>query len=62
MGEAESTAVLTVEDIQSQLTEEERLQLFSDKLPPKFIQGLKSVEAKISEPFSFSVKGNNSDF
>ncbi|CAH1390712.1 unnamed protein product [Nezara viridula] len=56
MGEAESTAVLTVEDIQSQLTEEERLQLFSDKLPPKFIQGLKSVEAKISEPFSFSVK------
>ncbi|XP_066901802.1 titin homolog [Halyomorpha halys] len=56
MGEAESTAVLTVEDIQSQLTEEERLQLFSDKLPPKFIQGLKSLEAKISEPFSFSVK------
>ncbi|GAB0100347.1 muscle M-line assembly protein unc-89 [Sergentomyia squamirostris] len=55
MGEMSSTAVLTIEDIQSQLNDEE-LQLFSQKnQPPKFIQGLKSQEAKINEEFKFTV-------
>ncbi|XP_047040434.1 titin homolog isoform X8 [Helicoverpa zea] len=56
MGQASSSAELTVEDIQNQLNEEEKLQLFSKNQAPKFIQGLKSVEAKIDEPFRFSVK------
>lgn len=59
MGEAKSTAELTVEDIQNQLNEEERLQLLTTNQPPKFIKGLRSSEAKISESFKFSVQGNN---
>lgn len=57
MGQATSTAELTVEDIQNQLNEEERLQLFSANQPPKFIVGLKSCEAKITEDFQFTVQG-----
>jgi hypothetical protein len=57
MGEATSYAELTVEDIQNQLNEEERLQLFSTNQPPKFIVGLKSCEAKITEDFKFTVQG-----
>jgi hypothetical protein len=57
MGEASSSAELTVEDIQNQLNEEERLQLFSTNQPPKFIMGLKSCEAKITEDFRFTVQG-----
>lgn len=60
MGQASSSAELTVEDIQNQLNEEEKLQLFSKNQAPKFIQGLKSVEAKIDEPFRFTVKGTSS--
>ncbi|XP_073975604.1 uncharacterized protein isoform X2 [Rhodnius prolixus] len=56
MGEAESSAELTLEDIKSQLSEEERLQLTSEQLPPRFIQGLKSIEAKISENHKFTVQ------
>ncbi|XP_023246836.1 titin homolog isoform X2 [Copidosoma floridanum] len=56
MGEARSTAELTVEDIQNQLNEEERLQLLTTNQPPKFIKGLRSTEAKISENFRFSVQ------
>ncbi|XP_050683338.1 uncharacterized protein LOC126978524 isoform X2 [Leptidea sinapis] len=56
MGQACSSAELTVEDIQNQLNEEEKLQLFSKNQAPKFIQGLKSVEAKIDEPFRFTIK------
>ncbi|XP_075991256.1 uncharacterized protein LOC142986608 isoform X6 [Anticarsia gemmatalis] len=57
MGQASSSAELTVEDIQNQLNEEEKHQLFQAKnQAPKFIQGLKSVEAKIDEPFRFTVK------
>ncbi|KAF9799035.1 hypothetical protein SFRURICE_017750, partial [Spodoptera frugiperda] len=56
MGQASSSAELTVEDIQNQLNEEEKLQLFSKNQAPKFIQGLKSIEAKIDEPFRFTVK------
>ncbi|CAG5003249.1 unnamed protein product [Parnassius apollo] len=56
MGQANSSAELTVEDIQNQLNEEEKLQLFSKNQAPKFLQGLKSVEAKIDEPFRFTVK------
>ncbi|GLH01378.1 Obscurin, partial [Gryllus bimaculatus] len=51
MGEATSSAELTVEDIQSQLNEEERLQLFTENQPPKFVQGLKSGEGRIGEDF-----------
>ncbi|XP_050743270.1 titin isoform X46 [Drosophila biarmipes] len=57
MGETSSTAVLTVEDIQNQLTEEERL-VFSQQSQnqaPKFLTGLKSTDAKINEPFQFKV-------
>jgi hypothetical protein len=57
MGQATSTAELTVEDIQNQLNEEERLQLFSANQPPKFIVGLKSCEAKITEDFQFTIQG-----
>lgn len=57
MGQASSSAELTVEDIQNQLNEEEKLQLFSKHQAPKFLQGLKSVEAKIDEPFRFTIKG-----
>ncbi|XP_068630255.1 uncharacterized protein [Battus philenor] len=56
MGQASSSAELTVDDIQNQLNEEEKLQLFSKNQAPRFIQGLKSVEAKIDEPFRFVVK------
>ncbi|CAK1588427.1 unnamed protein product [Parnassius mnemosyne] len=56
MGQANSSAELTVEDIQNQLNDEEKLQLFSKNQAPKFLQGLKSVEAKIDEPFRFTIK------
>ncbi|KAJ2954104.1 hypothetical protein O0L34_g2325 [Tuta absoluta] len=56
MGSASSSAELTVEDIQNQLNEEEKLQLFAKNQAPKFVQGLKSVEAKIDEPFRFTIK------
>jgi len=57
MGETSSTAVLTVEDIQNQLTDEERL-VFNQQnqnQAPKFLTGLKSTDAKINEPFQFKV-------
>jgi hypothetical protein len=57
MGQATSSAELTVEDIQNQLNEEERLQLFSTNQPPKFILGLKSCEAKITEDLRFTLQG-----
>ncbi|XP_057334928.1 titin-like isoform X2 [Microplitis mediator] len=56
MGEAKSTAELTVEDIQNQLNEEERLQLLSFNQVPKFIKGLRSCEARIHEDFTFTVQ------
>ncbi|XP_011861438.1 PREDICTED: titin-like [Vollenhovia emeryi] len=56
MGEAKSTAELTVEDIQNQLNEEERFQLLSTNQPPKFIKGLRSCEARINEDFRFTVQ------
>ncbi|XP_047544107.1 muscle M-line assembly protein unc-89-like isoform X2 [Vanessa atalanta] len=56
MGQASSSAELTVEDIQNQLNEDEKLQLFSKNQAPKFLQGLKSIEAKIDEPFRFTIK------
>ncbi|KAM0731548.1 Myosin light chain kinase, smooth muscle [Formica fusca] len=56
MGEAKSTAELTIEDIQNQLNEEERFQLLSTNQPPKFVKGLRSCEAKINEDFRFTVQ------
>lgn len=57
MGETNSTALLTLEDIQNQLSDEEKLMLTKLNQPPKFLQGLKSQEAKINEEFKFSVLG-----
>lgn len=56
MGETSSTALLTVEDIQNQLNDEEKLMLSQKNQPPKFLQGLKSLEAKINEEFRFVVQ------
>ena len=61
MGEAKSTAELTIEDIQNQLNEEERLQLLSTNQPPTFIKGLRSCEARINEDFRFTIQGNNAE-
>ncbi|EDW77112.2 uncharacterized protein Dwil_GK22102 [Drosophila willistoni] len=55
MGETSSTAVLTVEDIQNQLTDEERLVFTHQNQAPRFLTGLKSTDAKINEPFQFKV-------
>lgn len=57
MGESSSTATLTIEDIQNQLTDEERLFLSQRNQPPKFVVGLKSQEAKINEEFKLNVVG-----
>lgn len=57
MGETNSTAILTVEDIQEQLNDEEKLQYLMCNKAPRFIQGLKSQEAKINEDFRFLVEG-----
>lgn len=62
MGEARSTAELTIEDIQNQLNEEERLQLLNTNQPPIFIKGLRSCEARINEDFRFTVQGNDCKF
>lgn len=43
MGDAESSTELTLSDIQHQLSDEERKELLK-KSPPKFVQGLKSLE------------------
>ncbi|KAE8748294.1 hypothetical protein FOCC_FOCC004930, partial [Frankliniella occidentalis] len=56
MGEASSTAELTVEDIQSQLSEEERLSLFSSDSVPHFVRGLRSQEARVGDNFRFTVQ------
>lgn len=57
MGEASSTAILTVEDIQNQLNDEEKMELVLKNQPPKFILCLHSLEAKINENFRFTVQG-----
>lgn len=57
MGEARSSAELTVEDIESQLNETERLQLIPRSQAPRFTLGLKSCEARINEAFRYTVAG-----
>lgn len=57
MGETSSLAELTVEDIQNQLNESEKLQLTSNTQPPQFLIGLKSTQANINESFVFMIKG-----
>ncbi|XP_037926798.1 uncharacterized protein LOC119661503, partial [Hermetia illucens] len=56
MGESSSVAVLTIEDIQNQLNDEERSFLVQQNQPPKFEIGLKSQDAKINEDFQFTIK------
>ncbi|KAF5279088.1 hypothetical protein FQA39_LY05766 [Lamprigera yunnana] len=56
MGEARSTAELTIEDIQNQLNDDEKSQLLSKNQAPKFLQGLKSCEAKINDYFRFTIQ------
>ncbi|KAK2709051.1 hypothetical protein QYM36_014620 [Artemia franciscana] len=56
MGEAESSAELTLKDIHNQLNEEERSQLEQLNRPPQFVVSLKSSEAKVGDPFRFSVQ------
>lgn len=56
MGEAVSSAVLTLEDIQNQLNENEKIELQQKNQPPKFIKGLLSAETKINEEYKFTVQ------
>lgn len=56
MGETSSLAELTIEDIQNQLNESEKLLLTSNTQPPRFLLGLKSIEANINESFVFMIK------
>ncbi|KAL3284830.1 hypothetical protein HHI36_018969 [Cryptolaemus montrouzieri] len=56
MGEARSSAELTIEDIESHLNDEERTQLISRSRAPKILHGLKSGETRINEPYRFSVQ------
>jgi len=57
MGETSSLAELTIEDIQNQLNESEKFLLTSNTQPPRFLLGLKSIEANINESFVFMIKG-----
>lgn len=63
MGDAESSTELTLEDIQHQLSDDERKALIAEglgsKRPPKFITGLKSVEMKIGDPCELFVEVND---
>lgn len=56
MGEASSSAVLTLEDIQNQLNDNEKIELQQKNQPPKFLRGLLSSETKINEEFKFTVQ------
>ena len=58
MGTAESTAELTLADIENQLTEEERCKVCHGQLAPRFSRGL-SPEAvvSISDRHRFTVEG-----
>lgn len=56
MGKAVSAAELTVDDIQNQLNDEERLQLLETHHPPVFTQGLRSVETRVGDPLRLSVQ------
>lgn len=57
MGEASSTALLTVEDIQNQLNDDEMEALGHLSQPPTFLVCLRNQEAKIDDDFSFFVEG-----
>lgn len=60
MGSAESSTELTLEDIQHQLSDDERKQLIAEglgsKRPPKFITGLRSLEMRIGESCTLAVE------
>lgn len=58
MGEGSSTAVLTVEDIQNQLNEDEKEALSYLNQPPVFVKCLRNQEVKIDTDFSFTVEGS----
>ena len=57
MGEASSSAELTLEDIKSHLNEDEKEHLLATNVPPRFIHGLVSRDIKIGDPFTLSVQG-----
>lgn len=61
MGNAQSSTELTLEDIQHQLSDDEKRQLLQDKTsrPPKFLKGLKSIEQKIGESCQLQVQVND---
>lgn len=59
MGEARSSAELTIEDIENQLNDDERLQLISRSRAPKFLHGLKSCEAKINDTYKLHIQGKD---
>lgn len=59
MGEASSMAVLTVEDIQNQLNEDEKDVLALINQPPVFTKCLRNQQAKIDDDMSFIVEGMN---
>lgn len=57
MGSAKSSTLLTLEDIEAQLNDEEKSQLIENELPPKFSMGLKASDGRINEDFKFHVNG-----
>src|SRR4051812_34241502 len=61
MGYSESSTELTLEDIQHQLSDEEKQQLLTDKAtrPPKFLKGLQALDMKIGEPCRLQVHVND---
>ncbi|KAA0201384.1 hypothetical protein HAZT_HAZT001725 [Hyalella azteca] len=59
MGEASSSAELTLEDIKSHLNEDEKEHLLATNVPPRFIHGLLSLDGKIGQPLKLSVQGTS---
>jgi hypothetical protein len=55
MGDAESSTELTLDDIQHQLSDDEKRSI-TDSRPPKFLKGLKSCELKIMDGLELQVQ------
>ena len=61
MGEAQSFASLTIEDIQEQLNESEKLSLKEHLTPPGFTIPLQNAEPKVGDPYSMAVQSKAMD-